>query len=344
MPEEPVKIEVQRRLFCTFVISTPGYDVYWGGEEGERGVYKGKTPVGFDIATEVDPNSVEHFGGFITLVKDGEIIGGIEGAYFDAHKIPQGAPIWWITERDKWLVHDTDLDVIKSEAGTATKLTIELKEMCFVKIPTRDYVVYFDGEGEGTPAIFNIDAKTTDTSGDLHIYKHVTVKKWTPTIPPIPGEPAGKEGGVVGGCSDSGFKLHKRKGGVWAVDEIEHPCRDIFSPRKGNSAGIIFDIILRAGIVDFPQSIIPKEIYSGVLGSFLMHIKNTEGEESAYKITLIFTGIDVAKEYAFASEWSDMINPEQSTKLNVEVVLPKDAVPPEKGEAIYEISTILEAK
>lgn len=97
------------------------------------------------------------------------------------------------------------------------------------------------------------------------------------------------------------------------------------------------------GQVVISSSVIPKEMYIRVPTSFLMHVENTGEEDVNYKVSLIFEGINVANEYEFTSEWSDTIRPGESTKLDVEVTLPEDAIPTDKEEAIYDINVILEA-
>lgn len=98
------------------------------------------------------------------------------------------------------------------------------------------------------------------------------------------------------------------------------------------------------GQVVIPSSVIPQEMYIEVHTSFLMHVENTGEEDVNYKVSLIFEGINVANEYEFTSEWSDTIRPGESTKLDVEVTLPEDAIPIDKDEVIYDIKVLLEAK
>ena len=103
------------------------------------------------------------------------------------------------------------------------------------------------------------------------------------------------------------------------------------------------EILAPEGIVVIGDSIIPKEIYLTKPSTFRIHIENTSGKATRYRITLAFTGIDVDNEYTFTSDWSEMINPSESTKLGVEVTLLEDAIPGGKDEAIYDIKVILEA-
>ena len=93
------------------------------------------------------------------------------------------------------------------------------------------------------------------------------------------------------------------------------------------------------------ESVIPKEIYLEIFATFSMHVLNAGYEESAkYKTHLEFIGVELPNEYIFRSDWCEELAPGESTKLNVEVLLPEDAIPPDKDEAIYEIKVILEAK
>ena len=110
-------------------------------------------------------------------------------------------------------------------------------------------------------------------------------------------------------------------------------------------SGYHFDaeIVAPEGIVAIGDSIIPEEIYLTKPSTFSIHIENTSEVATRYRITLAFTGIDVSKEYTFTSDWSETISPKESTKLDVEVTLPEDAIPTDKEEAIYDINVILEA-
>ena len=92
------------------------------------------------------------------------------------------------------------------------------------------------------------------------------------------------------------------------------------------------------------KSEIPKVIYLETHATFSIFTENTGNVKAKYKAHLFFADVDVSKEYTFTSDWSETISPKESTKLDVEVLLPKDAIPTDKEEVIYAIKVILEAK
>ena len=130
-----------------------------------------------------------------------------------------------------------------------------------------------------------------------------------------------------------GFYASHQENGDWTLDEYKEVSLECIPTQKPTK-----------GSVDIPKSITPKEIYLTKPSTFRIHIENTSDVATRYRITLTFTGIDVSKEYKFTSGWSEILNPTEETKLDVVVLLPEDAIPPGKDEAIYDISTTLEAK
>lgn len=101
--------------------------------------------------------------------------------------------------------------------------------------------------------------------------------------------------------------------------------------------------IIPEGKTDLTKSTIPSIIYLETEAPFSIFTENIGEVKAKYKVTIRFSGVDTDKTYNFESEFSGEIEPGKNTMINIPVILPSDAVPTGKMEAIYEISTILEA-
>ena len=101
--------------------------------------------------------------------------------------------------------------------------------------------------------------------------------------------------------------------------------------------------ILPKGRTDLSKSDIPDAIYLETKAIFSIFTENTGDVKARYMITVNFKGEYIAKEYNFKSAWSTEIAPNKSTMIDVNILMPSDAIPEDKGEAHYGVTTILEA-
>ena len=116
-----------------------------------------------------------------------------------------------------------------------------------------------------------------------------------------------------------------------AGDEIDAPKIDmIYDPFK-------------TGATKLEESIIPAEIYLERPATFEIAVENTGEIPVSYKTRVEFHGEDNDNLFSFASEWSEETSPGEVTKTPVQVTLPTEAIPAGKEEAVYTISTVLEA-
>ena len=136
-----------------------------------------------------------------------------------------------------------------------------------------------------------------------------------------------------------------RESRKWGIDEVLGIFDD-WDTKDENNKGLTLILTMPShrGKVVIEESKIPTEIYLGIPSTFSFSIYNIGKMSSSYNLWVKFLGIDVSKEYYFFYEDSDEALPGESTKIDVEVVLPEDAIAPDKDEAIYEIKVILEAK
>lgn len=102
--------------------------------------------------------------------------------------------------------------------------------------------------------------------------------------------------------------------------------------------------ILPKGRTDLSRSDIPDAIYLETKAIFSIFTENTGDVKARFKITVLFEAVAIVKEYNFKSAWSTEIAPNKTTMIDVNILMPSDAIPEGKGEAHYEITTILEAE
>lgn len=97
------------------------------------------------------------------------------------------------------------------------------------------------------------------------------------------------------------------------------------------------------GKTDLAKSTIPTTIYLETEAPFAIFTENTGIVKAKYQVTILFSGVDVDKKYEFESEFSGEIEPGKNTMVVIPVFIPLDAIPKDKVEATYDISTILVA-
>ncbi|MEA1998105.1 MAG: hypothetical protein U9N61_02095 [Euryarchaeota archaeon] len=99
------------------------------------------------------------------------------------------------------------------------------------------------------------------------------------------------------------------------------------------------------GVVVLSESTIPSEVFLEVPATFTLSILNTGTKASKYLVHIrIVSTADITKEYLFSSNWSNQININAYTDLDVEVTIPIDAIPSGAELVTCEISAILEAQ
>lgn len=130
----------------------------------------------------------------------------------------------------------------------------------------------------------------------------------------------------------------------WEVDEVLGIIVKWDTKDESNKGlTLMLTMPSRRGKVVIEESKIPKEIYLEIPSTFSFAIYNTGRLPSRYRLWLRFSGIDISRQYSFFSEWCSEIEPGDSVFVDVEVVMPSNALLPDKEEAVYEISTSLEA-
>ena len=131
----------------------------------------------------------------------------------------------------------------------------------------------------------------------------------------------------------------------WEVDEVLGIIEEWDTKDESNKGlTLMLTMPSRRGKVVIEESKIPKEIYLEKPSIFSFSVYNTGKIPARYHIWLQFSCIDIPRQYTFFSEWdSREIEPSNSTFVDVEVVMPSNAIQPDKEEAVYEISMVLEA-
>lgn len=130
----------------------------------------------------------------------------------------------------------------------------------------------------------------------------------------------------------------------WEVDEVLGIIEE-WDTKDESNKGLTLMLTMppHRGKVVIEESKIPKEIYLETPSIFSFAVYNMGKLPSRYRIWLQFSGIDIPRQYNFFSEWCSETETGDTVFVDVEVTTPSNALLPDKEEAVYEISTVLEA-